>query len=184
MSLAALVLALVALQRLAELVLARRNTNRLRAQGAYEVGAAHYPLIVLLHAAWLVGLWYLAVWREPRPVELVWLGVFVVLQGLRVWVIASLGGRWTTRIIVLPGAPLTKRGPYRWVSHPNYCVVAAEILVLPLTFGLVWYGVAFSALNALVLWWRIRIENKALEHIPLKRNVPCGASNVCARISG
>ena len=169
MSLAALVLALVTLQRLAELVLARRNTSRLRAQGAYEVGAAHYPLIVVLHAAWLAGLWYLAVWREPRTVELVWLAMFVVLQGLRLWVIASLGGRWTTRIIVLPEAPLTKRGPYRWVSHPNYCVVAAEILILPLAFGLVWYGVVFSALNALVLWWRIRIENKALAAAPSRR---------------
>jgi len=162
MSLAALVLALVTLQRLAELVLAERNTRRLRAQGAHEVGARHYPLIVVLHGTWLAGLWYLAVWRGPRPVDVMWLGVFIALQLLRVWVIAALGPRWTTRISVLPGAPLVKRGPYRLVDHPNYAVVAGEILVLPLAFGLVWYGVALSAVNALVLGWRIRVENKAL----------------------
>ena len=91
-----------------------------------------------------------------------WLGVFVILQALRVWVIATLGPRWTTRIIVLPGAPLVAAGPYRFVSHPNSCVVAAEILVLPLVFGLVWYGIVFSALNAAVLWIRIGAEGAAL----------------------
>ncbi len=113
MSLAALIVALVTLQRLVELGLAQRNTARLRALGGYEVGAGHYPLIVLLHAAWLGGLWVLAVWQGPRPVQGVWLAVFVLLLALRLWVIATLGGRWTTRIIVLPGAPLVVRGPYR-----------------------------------------------------------------------
>ena len=163
MTLAALILGLVTLQRLGELVLARRNTDRLRAQGAHEVAAGHYPLIVGLHAAWLAGLWYFVVWRGPdMAVSLIWLGVFVVLQVLRVWVIATLGPRWTTRIMVLPGAPLVAGGPYRFVSHPNYCVVAAEILVLPLVFGLVGYGIVFSILNAAVLWIRIRAEAAAL----------------------
>jgi methyltransferase len=163
MTLAALILGLVTLQRLGELILARRNTDRLRAQGAHEVAAGHYPLIVGLHAAWLGGLWYFVVWRGPdMAVSLIWLGVFVVLQVLRVWVIATLGPRWTTRIIVLPGAPLVAAGPYRFVSHPNYCVVAAEILVLPLVFGLVGYGIVFSILNAAVLWIRIRAEAAAL----------------------
>jgi methyltransferase len=169
MSLAALILAFVTLQRLAELVLARRNTLRLQAQGGYEAGSGHYPLVVVLHAAWLGGLWYLAVWHGPRPVEVPWLVLFVVLQGLRLWVLASLGGRWTTRIVIVPGAPLVARGPYRWIKHPNYCVVAGEILVLPLVFGLTGYGVGFSVLNALVLWWRIRIENKALAGRPSGR---------------
>ena len=159
MTLATVILAFVTLQRLGELVLAQRNTARLLARGAHEEGAAHYPLIVLLHAAWLAGLWYLA-WDQP--VSLGWLGVFILLQLGRVWVIATLGERWTTRIIVLPGAPLIASGPYRFVSHPNYCVVAAEILVLPLVFGLVWYGVVFSVLNALVLAVRIHRENTAL----------------------
>ena len=163
MTLAELILGLVTLQRLGELILARRNTDRLRAHGAYEVAAGHYPLIVGLHAAWLAGLWYFVVWRRPdMAVSLIWLGVFVVLQALRVWVIATLGPRWTTRIIVLPGAPLVAGGPYRFVSHPNYCVVAAEILVLPLVFGLIGYGLVFSVLNAAILWIRIRAEEAAL----------------------
>jgi methyltransferase len=160
MTLAALILSFVTLQRLGELVLAQRNTARLRARGAREVGTAHYPLIVALHSTWLAGLWYLA-WHLPE--NFFWLGVFVLLQAARVWVIATLGERWTTRIIVLPGAPLIAGGPYRFLSHPNYCVVAAEIFVLPLVFGLVWYGVIFSLLNGLVLWLRIRTESAALQ---------------------
>jgi methyltransferase len=162
MVLAGAILGLVTLQRLGELVLSRRNTERLLAHGAREVAPGHYPLIVALHAAWLVGLWYVAVWHGEVGVSGGWLAVFVVLQGLRLWVIATLGPRWTTRIIVLPGAPLVREGPYRFVSHPNYCIVAAEILVLPLCFGLVWYGIMFSVLNALVLWIRIRAEQAAL----------------------
>jgi methyltransferase len=162
MLLAGAILGLVTLQRLGELVLSRRNTERLLAQGAREAAPGHYSLIVALHAAWLVGLWYLAVWRPGASVSWSWLAVFVVLQGLRVWVLATLGPRWTTRIIVLPGAPLVREGPYRFVSHPNYCIVAAEILVLPLCFGMVWYGIVFAGLNALVLWIRIRAEAAAL----------------------
>ena len=157
-----LILAFVTLQRLGELVLARRNTARLLARGAREVAPGHYSTIVLLHAAWLAGLWVLVALRGLAEISLPWLAVFVVLQGLRVWVIATLGPRWTTRIIVLPGAPLVLRGPYRFMRHPNYAVVAGEILVLPLVFGLVWYGLAFSALNALVLAARIRAEDAAL----------------------
>ena len=159
-------LGLVTLQRLGELTLARRNTNRLRAQGGYEVSAGHYPLIVALHGAWLAGLWYFVLYDASGAVDgragWIWLGVFVILQALRVWVIATLGSRWTTRIIVLPGAPLVASGPYRFVSHPNYCVVAAEILVLPLVFGLLWYAVVFTMLNAVALWIRIRAEAAAL----------------------
>jgi len=158
-TLSIVILALVTLQRLGELVLARHNTRRLLARGAVEAGAGHYPLIVGLHAAWLLGLAILA-WDQP--VNLIWVGVFVGLQLARVWVIASLGERWTTRIIILPDAPLVRRGPYRFVSHPNYLVVAAEIAVLPLVFGLVGYAVVFSVLNAAILAIRIRAEGRAL----------------------
>ena len=145
MTLAGLILGLVTLQRLGELVLARRNTERLLAQGAYEVAAGHYPLIVR-PARRVAGAGF-GISLSMTGSDIVswpWLGAFVILQALRVWVIATLGPRWTTRIIVLPGAPLVASGPYRFVSHPNYCVVAAEILVLPLVFGLVWYGIVFS----------------------------------------
>ena len=153
------ILALVTLQRLGELVLARRNTARLLARGGLETGAAHYPWIVAVHAAWLIGLFALA-W--DRPVSWAWIGVFVLLQLARVWVIASLGGRWTTRIITVPGEALVRRGPYRFLSHPNYIVVAAEIAVLPLAFGLTAFAVIFSVLNAAVLTIRIRAESDAL----------------------
>jgi methyltransferase len=154
------ILALVTAQRLGELVLANRNTKRLLAAGGVEHGAGHYPLIVALHAGWLGGLWLLA-W--DRPVSLAWLAVYVVLQAGRAWVLASLGARWTTRIIAVPGEALVRRGPYRFIPHPNYAVVAGEILVLPLVFGLWAYALVFSALNAVVLWIRIRAERRALD---------------------
>jgi methyltransferase len=156
---AVLLLALVTLERLAELRLARRNTARLLSEGAQEAAPGHYPAIVLLHALWLAGLWLLA-WG--RPVILPWLAVFLALQALRGWVLLTLGPRWTTRIIVLPGAPLVARGPYRYFAHPNYLVVVGEIAVLPLCLGLPWYAASFSAANALVLAIRIRAENAAL----------------------
>jgi methyltransferase len=153
------VLAFVTLQRGAELVLARRNTRRLLAQGAFEAAAEHYPLIVLTHAAWLLGLWVLAPAFPPNPFLI---GLYGLLQIARLWVLATLGERWTTRIIVLPGAPLIRSGPFRFVSHPNYCVVAAEILLLPCAFGLFGFAVVFSALNAAVLAIRIRAEDRSL----------------------
>ena len=152
-------LGFVTVERLAELFLARRNTIRLLKRGAREAASAHYPLIVALHAAWLGGLWLLA-W--DRPIRLGWLALFAVVQGLRFWVLATLRERWTTRIVVLPGAQLVRTGPYRYLDHPNYVVVMAEIAILPLVFGLVWYALAFSVLNAFVLSIRISAENAAL----------------------
>jgi methyltransferase len=158
-SLAVIILVLVTLQRLGELMLARRNTERLKARGAIEIGARHYPLIVSVHAAWLVALWTLG-WDQE--VNLPLLGLFGVLQGLRLWVLATLGSRWTTRIIVLPGEPLVTSGPYRYVSHPNYAIVAAEIATLPLAFHLPVVALLFTILNAAVLMIRLRAEGRAL----------------------
>ena len=124
-----LVLAFVTLQRLGELFLARRNTARLLERGALEVAPGHYPLVVGLHTLWLGGLWVLALTRGLSP-DLLLLAIFIVLQGLRVWVLATLGPRWTTRILVVPGERLIASGPYRYLSHPNYWVVIGEILVL------------------------------------------------------
>ena len=155
-----LILSLVAIQRLGELVLARRNTRALMARGAVEIGAAHYPLMIALHAGWLVAV--IGFLPRPPTVNSWMLAVFCVLQGLRVWVLASLGPYWTTRIVTLPGAPLVRRGPYRYVRHPNYVVVAGEIAVLPLVFGEVKVAVAFSVLNAAMLAWRIRQEETGL----------------------
>jgi methyltransferase len=149
----------LAAQRLAELGFATWNTRRLLANGAVEFGAAHYHLIVALHALWLIALW---VGGHDRPVGLAWLAIFIVLQLARLWVIASLGRRWTTRIIVSPGVPLRAAGPYRWVSHPNYAVVCLEIAIIPLALGLPAVAVVFSLANAGLLWLRISAENRAL----------------------
>ncbi len=154
------VVGFIVAQRLAELARATRNTRRLLARGAVEAGAGHYPAIVALHIAWLAAM-LLAVAPET-PASLPLLAVFVALQSGRIWVIAALGERWTTRVIVLPGAPLVARGPYRWVKHPNYLIVCAEIAVVPLIFGAWWIALVFSVLNLVMLWHRIRIEDAAL----------------------
>jgi methyltransferase len=153
------ILAFVTLHRLAELVLARQNTARLLAAGAHEHAPGHYPLIVAVHATWLATLFWLA---PGQPIHWPFLVLFVLLQLGRVWVIRTLGPRWTTRIIVLPDAPLVTGGPFRFVSHPNYLVVIGEIAVLPLVFGLWPVALLFSLLNAAVLAIRIRAENCAL----------------------
>jgi methyltransferase len=161
MTLSSAILLFVTVQRLLELILARRNTRRLLANGAREAGREHYPVMVALHAAWLVTLWALG-WN--RPVNLILLGLFALMQMLRIWVIASLGGRWTTRIIVAPNAPLVATGPFRFVRHPNYCIVTAEIALLPLALGLPLTAMIFSILNAAMLTVRITCENRALTH--------------------
>ena len=160
MSVVQIIVLLVALQRLAELAYARRNTRRLLAAGAQEVGARHYPLLVLLLAAWLLSI--LVFVPETAPVSGWLLGLFLLLQAGRVWVIATLGRYWTTRIITLPEQPLIQAGPYRLCRHPNYVIVAAEIALLPLAFGAWQVALLFSLLNVALLAWRIRVEEAAL----------------------
>ena len=154
-----LLLTAVTFERLGELWLARRNTRALIQKGAVEVGASHYPVVVALHAAWLAGLWILG-WNAPLHLE--WLALFGALQILRLWTLSTLGRRWTTRIIVVPGERLVTAGPYRFLRHPNYLVVTGEIAVLPMCFGLMRYALLFSIANALILTVRIRAENAAL----------------------
>jgi methyltransferase len=159
---AILLLGLVTLGRLGELRLARRNTAGLVARGAVELAPGHYPAIVLLHTAWLGALWGFG-WDQP--VNPIWFAVFAVLQIGRVWVLGTLGSRWTTRILIVPSERLVARGPYRFVSHPNYVVVVGEIAVLPLCLGLPWLAVLFTLLNAAVLTVRIRAENAGLQQV-------------------
>jgi len=156
---AEIILALVTLQRAAELFVAHRNTRRLMARGAVELASGHYPLVVAVHAGWLISLWVLG---RDQPVSAIALSAYLVLQGLRGWVFWTLGARWTTRIIVLPGERLVSAGPYRYLSHPNYAVVAGEIAVLPLVLHLPWIAAIFTILNAGVLAIRIRAESRAL----------------------
>ena len=159
-----IVLGFVIGQRLGELWLARRNTLRLRNQGAVEVGAAHYPLFILLHAAWIISIAVIVPIDAPANLPL--LAIFLLLQLGRIWVIASLGRYWTTRIISLPGAKLVRSGPFKLIRHPNYLIVAAEIAVLPLVFGAWQLAAIFSLLNASLILHRIRVEDEALSHRP------------------
>lgn len=161
-----ILLALVTVQRLGELVYARSNEAALKAKGAVEVGAGHYPLIVLLHAAWLVSLWVFG-WRNPLSWG--WTGLYVLLQVARGWVLGSIGRRWTTRVWVVPGEALVRRGPYALIGHPNYAVVAAEMFVLPLAVRLPWASLLFGLLNLAMLAWRIRVETRALEEMTAPR---------------
>jgi len=156
------ILGFVTAQRLIELPIARANTARLLAAGGREVAPDHYPYIVALHAAWLFCLWVFAL---GQPIHIALLILFGLVELARIWVLRTLGSRWTTRIIVVPGEQLVARGPYRFVSHPNYLVVIAELLILPLVFGLWQIALVFSLLNALILTVRIRAENRALESV-------------------
>ena len=153
-------LAFVASQRLAELAWAGHNTARLRRRGAIEADARGYPFIIALHAGWLASLAALV----PAATAPSWplLGLFALLQPARSWVILSLGRYWTTRVLTLPGAPLVRTGPYRWLRHPNYLLVTADIAILLLAFGAVAIAVAFSALNLVLIARRISIEDRAL----------------------
>jgi methyltransferase len=156
---AVLILTVVSLQRLGELILSRHNTKGLLDEGAWEAAPGHYPFLVALHASWLGGLWLLA---PGRPVDVGFLLAYLAVQPLRIWILATLEGRWTTRIIILPNSPLVRHGPYAVISHPNYLVVVAEVALLPMAFHLGWYALIFSALNAAILLVRIHAENIAL----------------------
>jgi methyltransferase len=154
------VLGFVVLQRGVELGVAAKNTSRLREAGAVEVDARGYPWFVVVHGAWLASLFLLVPADAPPSWPL--LAIFAVLQLGRLWVVATLGRRWTTRIIVLPGATLIEGGPYRYLRHPNYAVVAGEIAVLPLAFGASAIALIFSAINLALILRRIAIEDRAL----------------------
>ena len=155
-----LVLAFLVLQRLAELLIASRNHRALKARGAVEAGRRHYPAIVAVHAGWLLAL---ATTVHPTaPLSIPLLAVFLLLECGRAWVIWTLGSRWTTRVMVVPGDKRILSGPYRFVRHPNYLIVCGEIAVVPLMFGAWLLALIASVLNLLVLRIRIRVENETL----------------------
>ncbi|WP_406841427.1 isoprenylcysteine carboxyl methyltransferase family protein [Streptomyces sp. AHU1] len=160
-----LLVAAVAAERVGELVVARRNGRRSRAHGAIEAGRGHYPAMVALHTALLIGC-PAEVWPADRPFvpALGWsmLAVLAGAQALRWWCITTLGFRWNTRVIVVPGLPLVARGPYRVLRHPNYVAVVAEGVALPLVHTAWVTALLFTLGNAVVLTVRVRCENRAL----------------------
>ena len=155
-----LVIALVALQRVSEALYGSRNACALLRRGGTEAGRGHYPLMVLLHTAWLVAM--VAGIDASTRLHAAPLVVFGVVQVFRVWVILALGPYWTTRVITVEGEPLVRRGPYRFVRHPNYLVVVAEVALLPLALGQVKTAIVFSIANLCLIAWRIRVENAVL----------------------
>ena len=160
-----LILATLITQRAVELFIARRNTKRLLENGGHEVGAEHYPYMLALHSGWLAAL-VVYVLTYPPYMNMTFILMYAILLALRIWVMTSLGPFWTTRIITIPNLPLVRNGPYKFARHPNYIIVAAEIAVVPLMFAAWRTAIVFSVLNALMLWVRIRSENKALAARP------------------
>jgi methyltransferase len=155
------VFAYVIVQRLAELVYANANTRRLLAEGGREFGQKHYPLFILLHGGWLAAIAWLA--QPSAAPNLLYLFAFIGSQALRFWTLASIGRWWTTRIISAPHFPRVRKGPYRFIPHPNYTVVVIEIALLPLLLGAPLVALAFSVANAMLLAWRIRVEAEVLD---------------------
>jgi methyltransferase len=164
-----IIISFVILQRLTELIIAKRNAAWLISQGAVEYGKEHYKFIVLLHIGFFISMIseYLlrGGYADLNLINYLFLVIFVILQFLRIWVITSLGKYWNTRIYRIPGHMLVSRGIYKFIKHPNYVVVVGEILILPLIFNLYYTAIIFTILNLVVLSTRVRVENKALSQI-------------------
>jgi methyltransferase len=166
MSLTLWILLAVALQRLGELFYSNRNTKQLLAEGGAEVGQSHYPVMIAIHTGWLVTMAVLVILADSVPADdhIIWplLGLYGLVQVGRFWVLYSLGRYWSTKVIDIPMAPLVRKGPYRWIKHPNYVIVVLEVALLPMAFQLWGTAFIFSILNAGILAWRIQVENQAL----------------------
>ena len=157
------ILIFIIVQRIGELIYAKRNTSWLLSNGAIEVGSGHYFLFPLLHGIWILSI---ALWIYSNNLETIWFEFFILyclLQLLRVWIFVSLGKRWTTRIIILPRKSLVSSGPYRFLKHPNYILVWVEVAIFPMIFGAWHIALVFTLLNTLLLFYRIRVENSALK---------------------
>lgn len=158
----------LALGRVLELQLAASNTAHLRARGAVEAGAGHYPIMVMLHTGWFLAmLWEWSQWAEFlgwNVVALAWSGLLLG-QALRWLAISTLGRRWTTRVLVLPEEPTVGRGPFRWIRHPNYLGVSLELFAVPLIGGCWRTSLVFGILNLALLKFRIRVEETALREV-------------------
>ncbi|PJE97267.1 hypothetical protein CUT44_13535 [Streptomyces carminius] len=158
----------VGLERIAELVVSKRNAAWSLARGGVESGRGHYPFMVVLHTGLLAGA-LVEVWvRRPEAVPvLAWtmFALVVASQALRWWCIATLGRQWNTRVIVVPGAPRVTGGPYRWIPHPNYVAVVVEGIALPLVHSAWITAAVFTVLNAFLLATRVRTEEAALARL-------------------
>jgi methyltransferase len=161
-----LLIAAVAVERIAELIVSQRNLKWSRSRGGVEFGAGHYPVMVVLHTALLAACLFEAAHREFIP-ALGWpmLAVVIAAQVLRWWCITTLGRQWNTRVVVIPDAGRVAGGPYRFLPHPNYVAVVIEGIALPLVHTAWITAVAFTVLNGALLWVRISVENTALQSL-------------------
>ena len=152
----------VLIQRGAEEIHSTRNTKRIMAAGGREEGREYYPVVALAHIGWIGGIFFLI----PADAAIVWplLGIFLVVQLARYWVIATLGRYWTHRIITLDDAPIIQRGPYKLVRHPNYAVTYAETFLLPAAFGALAFGIIMTGIWIAVIRYKILLEDRAIDH--------------------
>ena len=155
----------IVIERVVELIIANRNERWMRARGAIEFGRSHYKYIVMIHVLFLLSFFLETMWRGNMlsPLWPLILSLFIVIQSLRLWTIWSLGRYWNTRILVVPNAQVVTRGPYRWLRHPNYVVVAFEFILIPLLYQAYWTAVIFTILNGFILSVRISVEEQALQ---------------------
>ncbi|MGN7388063.1 isoprenylcysteine carboxyl methyltransferase family protein [Sporosarcina sp. SAFN-015] len=159
-----IVLTIVILQRIIELFIAKRNEKWMKSEGAFEAGTSHYPFMVAMHVFFFIVLIAEVTFlhRQLSSLWPIWLGIFLAAQFLRIWCLTSLGKYWNTKIIVLPNAQVVRKGPYKWIRHPNYIIVATELLVLPLLFNALFTAIIFSLLNIWMMSVRIPAEEQAL----------------------
>lgn len=162
-----IVFTIVVIQRLVELGVAKRNEQWMRSQGAIEIGASHYKWMVLMHTTFFISLLVEVAWfdRPLSPFSSLLFSIFLLMQLARIWCLSSLGKFWNTKILILPGATVQKKGPYRWIRHPNYVIVTIELIVLPLLFSAYFTAVLFLVLNAWMLSVRIPAEERALREL-------------------
>jgi methyltransferase len=162
-----LFIAFIILQRLTELAIARKNEKWMKSHGALEFGSGHYPAMVMIHSAFILSMFAEVVFfhRELSAYWPVLLVLFVLTQLMRIWALMSLGPYWNTKIIVLPSAKIVKKGPYRFIKHPNYVIVALELIIIPLMFNAYWTAAIFTILNIVILSVRIPAEEKALAQL-------------------
>ncbi|MFH0347529.1 isoprenylcysteine carboxyl methyltransferase family protein [Bacillus vallismortis] len=165
-----LLIAILIAQRAAEMAVARQNEQKVKKQGAIEFGESHYPYIIIMHILFFLSLTAEVLLMNKQPSSW-WIGIaaaILIVQAVRYWALCSLGAYWNTKILVVPGAELVKKGPYKWMKHPNYTVVILEILLIPLLYQAYVTMCLFSNVNAVLLTVRIRTEDKALEEFSIK----------------
>jgi len=155
-----IILTLATIQRAIEFYVAYRNTRKLIGRGGFAVGPNLQPLMIALQGLWLAGLWY---WAFRLEVSWPWLFAYLALEAARGWIVAALGSRWTTRIVVIPGNGFEDERPFNTFREPNYAIIAMEMFILPMVFGLWWYGALFAVLYAGLVYWRVTAENRALK---------------------